>query len=147
MQAGKIVLITLVVFIVLYAGFVLTLYLLGRKQDARAWAGFIPDCIILFKRLIGDSAVPRSSKLWLGALILYLAMPIDLVPDFIPIAGQLDDAIIVALVLRAGVAQGRRRPNPPTLAGPAVIARHIVEVRYSCLQARRSRLNRTESAR
>jgi uncharacterized membrane protein YkvA (DUF1232 family) len=44
--------------------------------------------------------VPRGSKFWLGGLILYLAMPIDLVPDFVPIAGQLDDAIIVALVLR-----------------------------------------------
>lgn len=100
MQAGKIILISLAVVIVVYAGFILTLYLLGRKEDARAWAGFIPDCIILFKRLLGDPAVPKGSKLWLGALVLYLAMPIDLVPDFIPIAGQLDDAIIVALVLR-----------------------------------------------
>jgi uncharacterized membrane protein YkvA (DUF1232 family) len=40
----------------------------------------------------------KRSKFWLGGLILYLAMPIDLVPDFVPIAGQLDDAIIVALV-------------------------------------------------
>ena len=118
MQAGKIVLITLVVFIVLYAGFVLTLYLLGRKQDARAWAGFIPDCIILFKRLIGDSAVPRSSKLWLGALILYLAMPIDLVPDFIPIAGQLDDAIIVALVLRQVLREAGADPIRQHWPGP-----------------------------
>ena len=118
MQAGNILLITIVVFIVLYAGFVLTLYLLGRKQDARAWAGFIPDCIILFKRLIRDSAVPRSSKLWLGALILHLAMPIDLVPDFIPIAGQLDDAIIVALVLRQVLRKAGARPIRQHWPGP-----------------------------
>ena len=118
MQAGKILLITIVVFIVLYAGFVLTLYLLGRKQDARAWAGFIPDCIILFKRLIGASAMPRSSKLWLGALILYLAMPIDLVPDFIPIAGQLDDAIIVALVLRQVLRKAGADPIRQHWPGP-----------------------------
>jgi uncharacterized membrane protein YkvA (DUF1232 family) len=100
MQAGKILLVGVAILVVIYAVFVLTLYLLGRKQDARAWAGFIPDCVILFKRLLGDPDVPESSKLWLGGLILYLAMPIDLVPDFVPVAGQLDDAIIVALVLR-----------------------------------------------
>jgi uncharacterized membrane protein YkvA (DUF1232 family) len=42
----------------------------------------------------------------LGVLIGYLAMPIDLVPDFIPVAGQLDDAILVALVLRAVLRSG-----------------------------------------
>ena len=86
--------------VAIYVAFALTLFLLGRKQDARVWAGFIPDCVILFKRLLGDPMVPRGSKFWLGGLILYLAMPIDLVPDLVPIAGQLDDAIIVALVLR-----------------------------------------------
>jgi uncharacterized membrane protein YkvA (DUF1232 family) len=60
----------------------------------------IPDSTILIRRIIGDRRVPRRSKLLLGALVAYLAMPIDVVPDFIPIAGQLDDAIVVALVLR-----------------------------------------------
>lgn len=44
--------------------------------------------------------MPRRRKLLLGALIAYLALPIDLVPDFIPVAGQLDDALLVAFVLR-----------------------------------------------
>ena len=48
-----------------YVAFVLTLFLLGRKQDARVWAGFIPDCVILFKRLLGDPMVPRGSKFWI----------------------------------------------------------------------------------
>jgi uncharacterized membrane protein YkvA (DUF1232 family) len=86
---------------VLYAAFVVALMIAGRRQDARALAGFIPDCIVLFRRLLGDERVPRRRKLLLGVLIGYLAMPFDLVPDFIPIAGQLDDAIIVALVLRS----------------------------------------------
>jgi Uncharacterized conserved protein len=43
--------------------------------------------------------VPRRAKVALVLLIPYLAMPFDLVPDFIPVAGQLDDAILVALVL------------------------------------------------
>jgi uncharacterized membrane protein YkvA (DUF1232 family) len=73
----------------------------GRRTDARALAGFIPDCLVLVKRLLGDPRVPRRRKLLLVLLIAYLAMPIDLVPDFIPVAGQLDDAIVAALVLRA----------------------------------------------
>ena len=94
------------VTLAVYATFVLVLVAAGRRRDARALAGFIPDCIVLLKRLLGDPRVPRRRKLLLGALIGYLAMPIDLVPDFIPVAGQLDDAIIVALVLRAVLRSG-----------------------------------------
>ena len=86
--------------VALYLIFVLALLLLGRRKDARAWVGFLPDCAVLFKRLLGDDRVPRSRKLLIGALVAYLASPIDLVPDFIPVAGQLDDALIVAFVLR-----------------------------------------------
>jgi uncharacterized membrane protein YkvA (DUF1232 family) len=50
--------------------------------------------------------VPRRRKLLLALLVLYLASPIDLVPDFVPVAGQFDDAIVVALVLRAIVRGG-----------------------------------------
>lgn len=88
------------VALAVYAAFVLTLIIVGRKGVARAVARFVPDCIVLFRRLLADPRVPRRKKLILGALIAYLAMPFDLVPDFIPIAGYLDDAVIVALVLR-----------------------------------------------
>jgi uncharacterized membrane protein YkvA (DUF1232 family) len=84
-----------------YAIFVAVLVVAGRREDARVVARFLPDCVVLVRRLLGDPAVPRSGKLLLGGLVLYLASPIDLVPDFIPVAGQLDDAIVVALVLRA----------------------------------------------
>lgn len=76
------------------------LVLFGRRDDARALATFIPDCIVLVTRLLRDERVPRRRKLLLLLLVGYLALPFDLVPDFIPVAGQLDDAIIVALVLR-----------------------------------------------
>jgi uncharacterized membrane protein YkvA (DUF1232 family) len=84
-----------------YAMFVALLLVASRRQDARALAGFIPDCVVLFRRLLADERVPRRRKLPLVALVGYLAMPFDLVPDFIPVAGQLDDAIIAALALRA----------------------------------------------
>jgi uncharacterized membrane protein YkvA (DUF1232 family) len=88
------------VALAVYAAFVLTLLALGRKTDARAWAGFVPDCVILCTRLLRDSRVPRAHKVLLGALVVYLSMPFDLIPDFIPVVGALDDAIIVAVVLR-----------------------------------------------
>jgi uncharacterized membrane protein YkvA (DUF1232 family) len=83
-----------------YAAAVLALVALGRRADARALAGFIPHCVVLVRRLLGDPRVPRRAKLALGLLIAYLLVPLDLVPDFIPVAGHLDDAILVALVLR-----------------------------------------------
>ena len=89
----------------LYLLAIVGLVLAGRRPDARALAGCIPDCIVLFRRLLADPRVPRWRKVLLVAMIGYLASPIDLVPDFIPVAGQLDDAILVALVLR-GVMRG-----------------------------------------
>jgi uncharacterized membrane protein YkvA (DUF1232 family) len=93
-------LVALGVLLVLWAAFVGLLYATGRREEARALAGFIPDCIVLVRRLLHDPRVPRRRKLLLVALIAYLALPFDLVPDFIPVAGQLDDVVIVALVLR-----------------------------------------------
>jgi uncharacterized membrane protein YkvA (DUF1232 family) len=75
--------------------------LAGRRGDARAVAAFVAHCLILFRRLLGDDRLARHSRLLLGALVGYLALPFDLVPDFIPVAGQLDDAIAIAIVLRS----------------------------------------------
>jgi uncharacterized membrane protein YkvA (DUF1232 family) len=94
------VLVGIAVLAVVWAAFVVALVLAGRRGDARALATLIPDCIVLVSRLARDPRVPRGRKLMLLALVGYLALPFDLVPDFIPVAGQLDDAVIVALVLR-----------------------------------------------
>jgi uncharacterized membrane protein YkvA (DUF1232 family) len=85
----------------LYAAAVLALVAAGRRCDARALAGFVPDCVVLVRRLLHDSRVPRSRKFVLGLVAGYLLCPVDLVPDFIPVAGQLDDAIVLALALRS----------------------------------------------
>jgi uncharacterized membrane protein YkvA (DUF1232 family) len=91
--------------LILLSALVGFLYFVGRREDARAAAGFISDCLVLFRRLIADPRVPRWRKALLVVLLAYLAMPIDLVPDFIPVAGQADDLLGVILVLR-GVLRG-----------------------------------------
>src|SRR3954452_1510015 len=96
----------LTVALVVYAAFVGLLVAVGRRADARALATFIPDCIVLVTRLTRDPRVPRRRKLLLAAVVGSLALPFDLVPDFIPVAGQLDDALVVALVLRHVVRSG-----------------------------------------
>lgn len=73
--------------IAVYVALISWLLLVGRRQDARAFAGIVPDCLVLFRRLLGDDRIPRKSKLLVPALIGYLAMPFDLVPDFIPVVG------------------------------------------------------------
>jgi uncharacterized membrane protein YkvA (DUF1232 family) len=87
--------------LLVYAGFVVVLIAAGRGRTVRDVARFIPDCIVLAGRLVGDPRVPRRHKLLLGAVAAYLAMPLDIVPDFIPVAGQVDDALVVVLALRA----------------------------------------------
>ncbi len=100
MPAWQLALLALGVAAVVYAAFVVVLVLCGRRADARAMATFVPDAIVLFRRLLGDPRVRRRHRLLLGATVVYLVLPIDLVPDFIPVAGQADDVILVALVLR-----------------------------------------------
>ena len=67
---------------------------------ARELAAFVPDCIVLLKRLLGDDRVPRRAKTMLWLLVPYLASPIDLIPDFLPVVGQLDDVALIALAVR-----------------------------------------------
>ena len=94
----------LALLVVGYGVFIAWLVAAGRRQDARVLATFIPDCIVLVSRLTREPRVPRRRKALLLALVAYLALPFDLVPDFIPVAGQLDDVVIVALILRYFVA-------------------------------------------
>lgn len=72
----------------------------GRREDARALAGFIPDCVVMVARLARDRRISRPRRAALLAVLAYLALPFDLIPDFLPGAGQLDDAVLLALALR-----------------------------------------------
>jgi uncharacterized membrane protein YkvA (DUF1232 family) len=76
------------------------LMVIGRKTIARELVTFLPNLIRLFRGLLGDGRVPRSSKVLLLVGAFWLASPIDLIPEFLPGVGPLDDAIVAGLVLR-----------------------------------------------
>jgi uncharacterized membrane protein YkvA (DUF1232 family) len=73
----------------------------GARRVLRDLALFLPHFVLLLKRLIGDPRVPRRSKLVLGGTLLYLLSPLDIVPDFVPGLGQVDDVVVVLLALHS----------------------------------------------
>jgi len=81
----------------------------------------------LLRRLAADANVPRAARVRLMLLLGYLAIPLDLVPDFVPVLGYADDAIIVSLVLRSVVRRAGaplvRRHWPGTHDGLDALAR------------------------
>ncbi len=74
----------------------------------------VPDVIRLTRRLAADPSLPRRLRLKLWLLFGYLVLPLDLIPDVIPVIGYADDAIVVTLVLRTVVKS----------AGQAAVVRH-----------------------
>lgn len=98
---------------------------IGLRDAAR----LLPDFLRLLKRLAADPTMPKGVRVRLALLLGYLALPFDLIPDFIPVLDYADDAIIVAIALRSVT----RR------AGPAALSRHwpgtpegLVAVRRLC---------------
>jgi uncharacterized membrane protein YkvA (DUF1232 family) len=91
-----------------------------RALTGLRWASYwrtperVPSAASRHSASTAPSSISRGRKLLIGALVAYLALPFDLVPDFIPVVGQLDDAIIVAFVLRT-VLHG---------AGPGLVHEH-----------------------
>lgn len=81
------------------------------NRQARDALRLLPDVVRLVRRLAADPELPRGVRLRLVLLLIYPAIPIDLVPDFIPVIGYADDAIIVALTLRSVA----RRAGPQAL--------------------------------
>jgi uncharacterized membrane protein YkvA (DUF1232 family) len=115
-------LIALLVLAAVYVAAVLALIFAGRTVAARELALLVPNLVLLFKDLLRDPAVPRGPKVALAIGVVWLVSPIDLLPEFLPVLGPLDDAVVAALVLRylvkhAGVELVRAhwRGEPATL--------------------------------
>src|SRR5258705_9258800 len=90
----------------------------------RDLAAFIPDCVTTVRRLRKDPRVPRRAKIAIVVAGIWVASPIDLIPEFIPVIGPLDDIVVVALALRYA---GRQVPRDVLLAAwpgePRLLAR------------------------
>jgi uncharacterized membrane protein YkvA (DUF1232 family) len=107
----------LVVLVILIGAWFLVigaLVLAGRRTAARQLATLLPNLISLFKGLITDPRVSRGTKFWLLVGAAWIASPVDLIPEFIPFLGPLDDAVVAALILR----------HVLRTAGPEVVADH-----------------------
>ena len=79
----------------------------------RDLAAFIPDCLTTVRTLRRDPRVPRKAKIAVLIAGLWVASPIDLIPEFLPVIGPLDDIVVVALALRYA---GRQVPRDVLLA-------------------------------
>jgi len=90
----------LLVLVAIWIVVAVILVIVGRVLLARELALLVPNLVRLFGGLLRDPRVPLRAKIVVGIASLWLASPIDLIPDFVPIAGQLDDAIVAALALR-----------------------------------------------
>lgn len=113
------------------ASWALLVVLAARLPDGtlKELAGFLPACATTARRLRADPRVPRRAKLAVGLAALWVLSPIDLIPEFLPVIGPLDDVVIVALALRYAARQVPRAvlleawpANPSTierLLGPA----------------------------
>ena len=87
------------------------LIVLARRLPAglaKDLAAFLPNCVTLVRRLRRDPRVPRRAKVAVVLAGLWVASPIDLIPEFLPVIGPLDDVVVVALALRYA---GRRVPR------------------------------------
>ncbi len=124
------VLAVIVILVSVWLVLIVALIAFGRRALAREIATLVPNLTRLFTGLVRDPRVPLRAKVVLGATAVYLAMPLDLVPDFIPVAGQLDDAIVAAFALRYVVRTTPReivaehwRGDPETLRRILALAR------------------------
>ncbi|HUR14886.1 MAG TPA: DUF1232 domain-containing protein [Mycobacteriales bacterium] len=113
---------------VLWLLLVLVLLRLNPGEDRlRDAIRLLPDVLRLVGRLAKDPAVPRRTRVTLWLVLAYLALPMDLVPDFVPVVGYADDAVLVAWALRSVVRTAGRpaleRHWPGTPQGLRVVQR------------------------
>jgi uncharacterized membrane protein YkvA (DUF1232 family) len=113
---------------VLLASWAVMVALAARLPEGslKELASFLPDCLTMVRRLRRDPRVPRRAKLAVGFAGLWVLSPIDLIPEFLPVIGPLDDVVVVAMALRYAA---RRVPREVLLEAwpgrPSVIERLI----------------------
>lgn len=110
----KLLLTTLIVLVLVWLLVIAVLLFLGKRTRARVLTMMLPNLVRLFRGLLTDERVPRKSKWLLLLALAWLVSPIDILPEFIPVLGPLDDVVVAVLVLRHLVNR----------AGPQVVRDH-----------------------
>ena len=144
----------------LVASWMLLVFLAARLPEGslKELAAFLPDCATTARRLRGDDRVPRRAKIAVGFALLWVLSPIDLIPEFLPVIGPLDDVVVVALAFRYAARQvpprccsRRGRANRPLSNGssvqhaPATPTRPALLPRTTWLTRRQRQLLRTRT--
>ncbi|MBA2418261.1 MAG: DUF1232 domain-containing protein [Nocardioidaceae bacterium] len=97
------------------------------KAGLRASLRLLPDVVRLLSRLARDRSLPLRVRAWLWVLLAYLASPIDVIPDFVPVLGYADDVVLVVIALRFVIRRAGRervlRHWPGTPDGLAALER------------------------
>jgi uncharacterized membrane protein YkvA (DUF1232 family) len=119
----------LLLAIALMAGTWALLLLLARRLPPgllRDLASFVPDCVTTIRRLRADPRVPRRAKVAVALAGLWLLCPIDLLPEFLPVIGPLDDVAVVALALRYAARQVPREVLAAAWPGEARLLERLL---------------------
>lgn len=98
----------LIVALLVLVGSWTLLFLLARRLPAgtlKELAGFIPNCLTTIRRLRKHPAVPMRAKAVLALAGLWVLSPIDLIPEFLPVIGPMDDIVVFALAVRYAARQ------------------------------------------
>ncbi|HEV8626945.1 MAG TPA: DUF1232 domain-containing protein [Acidimicrobiia bacterium] len=109
-----------VIAVVVLAASWVVLILLARRLPpgvVKDLAGFLPACVTTVRRLRRDPRVPRRAKVAVAFAGLWVLSPIDLIPEFLPVIGPLDDVVVVALALRYAARQVPRAALEEAWAG------------------------------
>ena len=125
--------------LVVYLVLIVILWRAQRRQPdpsgLRDTLRLLPDVLRLLRRLAGDPDVPRGVRIRLILLIAYLVSPVDLIPDFIPVIGYADDALLVAITLRSTIrhagSEAIERHWPGTPDGLRTILMLAGQTRYA----------------
>ncbi len=104
------------------------LFLAGRRLAARELATLLPNLVRMCRTLLRDPRVPRGSKVLVGLAVVWFVSPIDLIPEFIPVLGPLDDAVLAALVLRHLVRRAGREVVAEAWPGDAATLARILRL-------------------
>jgi uncharacterized membrane protein YkvA (DUF1232 family) len=119
----------LLLAVALMAGTWALLLLLARRLPPgllRDLASFVPDCVTTIRRLRADPRVPRRAKVAVALAGLWLLCPIDLLPEFLPVIGPLDDVAVVALAPRDAARQVPREVLAAAWPGEARLSERLL---------------------